>query len=197
MKEIDKKQFLPFKMAKMIQKMGFDLQTYFLYGVQQQVRPGIIKKYGELSDDGYYELTEDCGCGGTLKFDEVYYNKRIIVSENSRYFSILDTDKMVAAPTYRLVGQWLYNQKKIFVNVNFKYKMEEKIQSDGFVQIHRYDKPQIMGYYFDVWDLENMEQQTNEKLYEDPDKAYQAGIHHALQWMWKQKKNSIQKKKDK
>ena len=45
---LNNNQFLSFRWAKKIQNLGFNLSTLFVWGLQQQVRPEIIKKYGEL-----------------------------------------------------------------------------------------------------------------------------------------------------
>lgn len=185
---VNNNQFLSFRWAKKIQNLGFNLSTLFVWGLQQQVRPEIIKKYGALSDDGYYELTEDCGCGGTLKFKEVYYNKRVLVERDGRYYFSINENKIVAAPSYSTVGQWLYDYKKLFVNVNFKYHTEEEINCNGEVYIKRYDKPKIIGYYYDVWNLNTVENCTSDAIYHSPAEAYKAGICEAIKFLENLKK---------
>ena len=82
-------------------ELGVQPSKMFAVVNKQSIRQEIIDKYGELSDDGYYELTEDCGCGGTLRFDEVYETKPQVSTvadhfyyhyENKRY--LLTTDEI-------------------------------------------------------------------------------------------------------
>lgn len=63
---------LPKEFYDLIKKQKFEVESDFHYFKHQIIRPEIIEKYGERTDDGYYELTKDCGCGGTLDFNEVY-----------------------------------------------------------------------------------------------------------------------------
>lgn len=60
----------PQKFHEFINKHKFEVQSDYHYFLNQIIRPEIIEKYGELSDDGYFELTKRGG--GKLKFDEVY-----------------------------------------------------------------------------------------------------------------------------
>lgn len=61
---------------KLIEKFGIKPSCPFAFVKKQTIRKEIIEKYGHLSDDGFYELTEDCG--GSLKFDEVYVDEVIV-----------------------------------------------------------------------------------------------------------------------
>lgn len=64
------KYILPIEFHKFITRRNFEALSDFHYFKHQIIRPEIIEKYGDLTDDGYYELTKDCG--GELDFDEVY-----------------------------------------------------------------------------------------------------------------------------
>lgn len=72
----------PQKFHEFIKKHKFEVQSDYHYFLNQIIRPEIIEKYGELTDDGYYELTKDCG--GKLKFDEVYGYEWVLES-NKKY----------------------------------------------------------------------------------------------------------------
>ena len=61
---------LPKKFYDFIKKQKFEVESDSHYFLNQIIRPEIIEKYGDLTDDGYYELTRNCG--GKLDFDEVY-----------------------------------------------------------------------------------------------------------------------------
>ncbi len=64
------KFILPKEFHDFIQKRNFEALSDFHYFRHQIIRPEIVEKYGERTDDGYYELTKDCG--GELDFNEVY-----------------------------------------------------------------------------------------------------------------------------
>lgn len=76
------KFILPKEFYDFIKKHKFEVQSDYHYFRNQIIRPEIVEKYGELSDDGYYELTKNCG--GKLRFDEVY-GWEWVLEENSRY----------------------------------------------------------------------------------------------------------------
>lgn len=78
------KSILPIEFHKFITRRNFEALSDFHYFKHQIIRPEIIEKYGERTDDGYYELTKDCGCGGTLDFNEVY-GYEWVLEGNERY----------------------------------------------------------------------------------------------------------------
>ena len=73
---------LPKEFYDLIKKQKFEVESDSHYFRHQIIRPEIIEKYGDLTDDGYYELTKDCG--GELDFDEVY-GYEWVLEENNRY----------------------------------------------------------------------------------------------------------------
>lgn len=73
---------LPKEFHEFIEKHNFEVQSDAHYFLNQIIRPEIVEKYGELSDDGYFELTKRGG--GKLRFDEVYVYEWFL-EENNRY----------------------------------------------------------------------------------------------------------------
>ena len=65
-----------------IKKHKFEVTSDFHYFKHQIIRPEIVEKYGDLTDDGYFELTKRGG--GKLKFDEVY-GYEWVLEENNLY----------------------------------------------------------------------------------------------------------------
>lgn len=76
------KNILSKEFHEFVIKHNFEVESDFHYFRHQIIRPEIIEKYGELSDDGYYELTK--ACGGELDFDDVYGYEWVIES-NDQY----------------------------------------------------------------------------------------------------------------
>ena len=76
------KSILPKEFYDFIRKRNFNAPSDSHYFRHQIIYPCIIEKYGELTDDGYYELTKDCG--GELDFDDVY-GWEWVLEENNQY----------------------------------------------------------------------------------------------------------------
>lgn len=76
------KSILPKEFYDFIKKHKFEVQSDFHYFRHQIILPEIVEKYGELSDDGYFELTKRGG--GELRFDQVYGYEWVIES-NDKY----------------------------------------------------------------------------------------------------------------
>ena len=62
--------FVDYNTAKKLNEQGFKEKTLFVYGYKQTIRPEIREKYGELSDDGYYEIKKEYG--DKIRFNQVY-----------------------------------------------------------------------------------------------------------------------------
>lgn len=100
--------FVTFEMAKTLKEKGFKEKCLFAYNDEQVINPKIVEEYGNLTDDGYYELTEDCG--GKLKFDNVYiYEQQIILRDK-----IIIERNFIDAPTISQVMKWL-REKEISI----------------------------------------------------------------------------------
>lgn len=76
------KSILPKKFHEFIEKRNFHAPSDFHYFKHQIIRPEIVEKYGDLTDDGYFELTKRGG--GELRFDEVY-GYEWVLEENNLY----------------------------------------------------------------------------------------------------------------
>lgn len=104
-------KFIPYEIEKKLQDKGFNHNSPFAYNDEQIINPEVVEKYGELSDDGYYELTKDCG--GTLDFDYVYIYKRTIMPKRNIF---VERNFLLAhVPSQAL--EWLRNEKQILVTI--------------------------------------------------------------------------------
>jgi hypothetical protein len=110
-------EIVPLNLAKLLEKKGFNNKTLFSFNKEQIINPLIVEKYGELSDDGYYELTKDGG--GDLDFEYVYIYEYELVMSNSIYVH-KDT---VKAPFVSEVIQWLRKEKNIHIEINMGFNM--------------------------------------------------------------------------
>ena len=114
-------KFIPYEIEKKLQDKGFNYDSYFAYNDEQIINPEVVEKYGELSDDGYYELTKDYG--GTLDFDYVYIYKQIITPKKN----IFVERNFLLAHTPSQALEWLRNEKQILVTI---MPMETSIGKD-------------------------------------------------------------------
>ena len=71
---------LPKKFHEFIERCNFHTPSDFHYFRHQIILPEIVEKYGDLTDDGYFELTKRGG--GKLRFDQVYGYEWVIESNN-------------------------------------------------------------------------------------------------------------------
>lgn len=97
------KNFLPLDICKKLQEKT-NLKSFVVYNKEQMINPEIIEKHGNLTDDGYYELTEDCG--GPYKFNEVYIYEYELMLE----MDVIDEKEMVYAYTIQDVVNYLLNK---------------------------------------------------------------------------------------
>ena len=111
---------LPIEFHNFIEKRNFKAVSDCHYFKHQIIRPEIVEKYGDLTDDGYYELTKDCG--GELDFDEVYGYEWVLESNDSyrhpEFYTIVP-----AYPIHTIVDELLKYGIYIYVNLT----------EDGFV----------------------------------------------------------------
>ena len=104
-------KFIPYEIEKKLQDKGFNLNSYFAYNDEQIINPEVVEKYGELSDDGYYELTKNCG--GTLDFDYVYVYEQTIMPKRDVF--VKRNFLLAHMPSQAL--EWLRNEKQILVTI--------------------------------------------------------------------------------
>lgn len=111
---------LPIEFHNFIKEHNFKVFSDFHYFKDQIIRPEIVEKYGELTDDGYYELTKDCG--GELNFDEVYGYEWVLESNDSyrhpEFYTIVP-----AYPIHTIIDELLKYGIYVYVNLT----------EDGFV----------------------------------------------------------------
>lgn len=96
--------------AKLLKKLGYNIKSD-LYWVNESghVKESIIKQYGELSDDGYYELTKYGG--GNLNWNQVY-ERRWVLRNNTW---IDDPNKVIIAPYIIDADHWIGDNYNLYV----------------------------------------------------------------------------------
>ena len=109
-----KEDFVPIELAIRLEDIGFKNKTLFCYNDEQVINPEVIEKYGELTDDGYYELTKEGG--GKLKWDYVYiYQTKLMLKDR-----VICEKNRVPAPTIDEVVNWLLKDKNIFISTHLR-----------------------------------------------------------------------------
>ncbi len=99
--------FVTLEIAKKLKEKGFSYGCLFVYNKEQVINPEIIKEFGELSDDGYYELTKDGG--GRFDWNFVYiYETQLI-----QYSDVIIEKDIVRAPTISQALKWLREEMNI------------------------------------------------------------------------------------
>ena len=129
--------FLPIELCKKIQEKTNFKKSLFVYNKEQIINPEIIEKHGDLTDDGYYELTKDCG--GPYEFNEVY----IYVYKLKIKIGVFDEDEMVYAYTIQDVVNYLLNKGILITTFanhnNFSMCAEVYVKDEeeyGWIQKH-------------------------------------------------------------
>lgn len=121
--------FLPLDICKKLQEKT-NLKSLFVYNKEQIINPKIIEKHGDLTDDGYYELTKDCG--GPYKFNEVYiYDYKLMLKRD-----VWVEKEMVYAYTIEQALKWIREEKKIYVGILYMPKIDKK-NDFYFLSIHK------------------------------------------------------------
>ena len=153
-------EFINYDLAKKLKEKGFNEKCLFAYNDEQVINPKVVKEYGNLSDDGYYELTEDGG--GKLKWDDVYiYEQQIILRDK-----IIIKRNFIDAPTISQVLKWLSEKKKIHLVVD--------IEPNGYFFIVNYNITIDFDgkYQFDIY--------NSLSCYYDDKQASIAGIEYVI-----------------
>lgn len=102
-----KEDIVTYDIAVKLDEKGFNYKTTYSYNQEQIINPLVIEKYGNLSDDGYYDLTKEGG--GELDWDYVYIYSNELVKTDRIYIK----RNTVSAPTIYQVGKWLRTEHKI------------------------------------------------------------------------------------
>lgn len=114
------KFILPKEFYAFIKKHNFSIDSYCHYFKHQIIYSAIVEQYGELTDDGYYELTKNCG--GELDFDDVYGYEWVLES-NDRYRDPEIYEIIPAYSIYTIVDELLKYGIYVYVDLT----------EDGFV----------------------------------------------------------------
>lgn len=102
--------FVDFSLAVKLKEKGFDYKCLFVYNKEQIINPEIVKAFGELSDDGYCELTKEGG--GKLDWSFVYINEYQLI----QYRDVLIPRETIKAPTIAQALKWLRNTRELFIS---------------------------------------------------------------------------------
>lgn len=111
---------LPKEFYDLIKKQKFEVESDSHYFRHQIIRPEIIEKYGDLTDDGYFELTKRGG--GKLRFDEVY-GYEWVLEGNEHYRDPEFYNTIPAYSIYTIVDELLKYGIYVYVSLT----------EDGFV----------------------------------------------------------------
>ena len=99
-------------MVGVCQNKGLILECDYAYYKEIDIKPNIIITYGDLSDDGYYELTKDGG--GDLEWDDVYFYKNVL----KKYEGDID-EILFFAPQLDSIIQWLKDEIDTAIEVKY------------------------------------------------------------------------------
>lgn len=100
-----------FEISKKLEEKGFNYKCLYVYNKEQIINPEIVKEFGNLSDDGYYDLTKEGG--GELDWDLVY----IYEFQLMQYRDVTVLKEIVRAPTISQVLKWFREEKNIHIEV--------------------------------------------------------------------------------
>lgn len=103
---------ISYDLAEAIYNKGLILECDYAYYKEIDIKPNIIITYGDLSDDGYYELTKDGG--GDLEWDDVYFYKNVL----KKYEGDID-EILFFAPQLDSIIQWLKDEIDTAIEVKY------------------------------------------------------------------------------
>lgn len=103
--------FVTFEIAKKLKEKGFDYPCLFVYNKEQIINPEVVKAFGELSDDGYYELTKEGG--GRLDWNFVYIYKHQLIP----YRDVVFEREIIKAPAIYRVLKWLREEHHLHFEI--------------------------------------------------------------------------------
>ena len=108
------KEIVSLEVAKALFKTEFTEWCELSYIRGSQITDYAIEKYGELTDDGYYELTKQGG--GTEPWNNIYDpNYRLTRYHGTNGWFKSDKIRAYAAPSVYEVQAWLRDEKNIYV----------------------------------------------------------------------------------
>lgn len=120
--------------ANRIKELGFDVPYSYVYASVQVINDEVRRKHGELSDDGYYELTKEGG--GKYDWSYVYVNEIQLIHVHDRYYY----NELVAAPFVEDVLTYFRDERDIVVNVIYDVSVPDTTERYQAVIIDLSDK---------------------------------------------------------
>ena len=137
--------FVPYELAVKLGEKGFNYKCLYVYNKEQIINPEVIKAFGELTDDGYYELTKEGG--GKLDWSFVYINKCQLI----QYRDVIIPNEMIRAPTISQVLKWLREEKEVYVSVIPEYNEFNPVKGVTYRLEVAYWKDDEFGYETVEW----------------------------------------------
>lgn len=131
----------------------------------------------KLKEKGFKEY-----CFAYYNNDYIEYNYESPIFDNEMWFSHNSYDNIwhrdyIDAPMISQVLEWLRKEKKIFITINIGYCYDS--YEGPFPAF--YAHPILTGYYYGVWELDNLNDKNgHSEYYESPKLAAIAGIEHVL-----------------
>lgn len=112
------KELISLDVAKALFKTEYTEWCEMSYARGSQITDYAIEKYGELTDDGYYELTKRGG--GTEPWNKIYDQKfRLSYFKGSNGWFKEEGYRAMTAPSVYEVQRWLRDEHGIIVEVRF------------------------------------------------------------------------------
>ena len=102
--------YVPFDLCKLL----YGRRSFYAWVNHQRISSEVVERYGELTDDGYYELTEEGG--GSLKWSEVYESYPVRVDSRT-----VESDAILCyAPSYEECIRWFLEDRGLLLRTNLR-----------------------------------------------------------------------------
>jgi hypothetical protein len=137
------KRVVNLEIAKKLRKMNYNNSSLFVYNKEQIINPEVVKKYGNLSDDGYFDLTIDGG--GELEWNYVYMYPYTLMTINEAIRMPYD---LIFAPTLLDVTDWLRTEHNIIIELKPYLDCNSNLQYYSYVYKFENDKLIMLDYSF-------------------------------------------------
>lgn len=148
-----KKLFATLRVCKLAAEAGYNEMEENAYLRYSEITAYARKKYGDLSDDGYYELTTDMG--GDEPFDKIYSKKySLCMRYSGRNLDYLKEEiEAYAAPRIDTLAMWLRENYDTNVHVEkcacnlWRYCVENNGHTGDFaMRSENYFKDYFVAY---------------------------------------------------
>lgn len=149
----------PLDISKELKSLGFDEPCNFVYCKRTRVCDEIMKKYPNLSDDGYLDLL--ISNGGFLTEKELYKSyveTRHLVCRNSTIQTDDFSNYICACPSLWNAHRWLRLQHKIYICIDTDYKghyankVTRNEDDDIVIETERLSLQPSQIYVFDTYE---------------------------------------------